>query len=70
MKPVIKLGIGALLTGIGLVITFAAERQLIAERDCVDCEEEVKDNPVHDLDEDIPSFIEQAEKEREESEND
>ena len=63
MKPVIKLGIGALLTGIGLVITFAAERQLIAERDCVDCEDAKTENPVHDLDEEIPSFLDQVDKE-------
>ncbi len=40
MSPLIKLAIGAVVTAAGLLITFGAERQLIAMRECLDCEED------------------------------
>lgn len=59
MKAMVKLGIGAALTAAGLIVTFAAERQLLAERECVDCEEDTIE-PVADLETDIASFVEEA----------
>jgi cell division protein FtsL len=59
MTAMVKLGIGAVLTAAGLIVTFAAERQLIAERECVDCQDETTE-PVADLETDIASFVEEA----------
>ena len=49
MTALVKLGIGAAVTGIGLFITFSAERQLIAERECVDCDDEVTESPMENI---------------------
>jgi len=56
MKPIIKLAIGAILTGVGLVVSFAAQKEMLAERECTDCDDEVE-TPVAPLDEDIESFV-------------
>lgn len=61
MKPFIKLGIGAVLLGVGFVVSMQAQRELIDHwKPCEDCDDEVTDEiDVHtSLDEDVPSFIE------------
>lgn len=58
MKPLVKLAIGSILAGVGLVITFSAQREMLAERECTDCDD--AEEPVAPLEEDVPSFIEEA----------
>ena len=58
MSPFIKLGAGAILLGVGFVVSMKAQRELIAKwgAPCVDCDDEEKD---------VPSFVEEAAKETE-----
>ena len=57
MSPFIKLGIGAVLLGVGFVVSIGAQRELISRwaSPCEDCEDETE--------KDIPSFVEEAAKE-------
>lgn len=55
MSPFIKLGIGAVLLGVGFVVSMQAQRELIDHwKPCEDCEDEPKDEI-----EDVPSFVEE-----------
>jgi hypothetical protein len=57
MKPFIKLGIGAVLLGVGFVVSMQAQRELIDHwaKPCEDCDDEEKDELS--LDEEIKSFV-------------
>jgi len=52
MSPFIKLGIGALLLGVGFVVSMQAQRELVAKwaAPCEECDEDVAalDNKVVD----------------------
>jgi hypothetical protein len=39
MKPTYKLILGSVLAGVGLVLIMRANRELIADAECVDCDE-------------------------------
>lgn len=58
MKPFIKLGIGAVLLGVGFVVSMQAQRELIDHwaKPCEDCDDEETDDLS--LDEEIKSFVE------------
>ena len=40
MKPVVRLGIGAVLCAAGLIFIMGAQRSLVKDAECVDCEDE------------------------------
>jgi len=40
MNAFVKLGIGAVLLGVGFVVSMQAQRELIAKWQCVDCDDE------------------------------
>ena len=39
ISPIVKLALGAILCAAGLIVVFGAERQLLNEADCEDCDE-------------------------------
>ncbi len=47
MKPMMKLGIGAVLCGAGLFLLLSAQRSIVKDTDCEDCDEELQ--TVHDV---------------------
>ena len=62
MKSFIKLGIGAVLLGVGFVVSMQAQRELIDHwKGCDDCEDEsvvdIVKRETAPLDEDISSFV-------------
>ena len=63
MKPLVKLGIGAVLLGVGFVVSMQAQRELIAKwaEPCEDCDDEpIVDqvvNAVKEKVEDVESFV-------------
>ena len=65
MKPLVKLGIGAVLLGVGFVVSMQAQRELIAKwaEPCEDCDDEpIVDqvvNAVKKADESVKSFIDE-----------
>lgn len=49
MNAFIKLGIGAVLLGVGFVVSMQAQRELIAKWQCVDCDDQVTVKEVTDM---------------------
>ena len=62
-NPLIKLAVGAIMLGVGFVVSMQAQRELIAKwaTPCEDCDEE--EAAVADLAEDIESFVDEAKNE-------
>lgn len=42
MKPVVKLGIGAVLCGVGLFFILGAQRSILSGSECEDCDDELQ----------------------------